>query len=175
LLSLTIQTTCPVTEQEQQQIFGQWLDGHKGLIFKIVRGYGYTAMEQEDLFQEITIQVWRSIPGFRHESSATTWIYRIALNTAIRWSGKEKKHRNMNGEMGNLPEILSSHSTPVDERLNWLYKAIHQLNEIDRSLILLQLDGFSYKEMATVLGISESNVGVKINRIKQQLISQSKK
>lgn len=175
MLSLTIQTTCPVTELEQQQIFNQWLDGHKGLIFKIVRGYGYTPMDQEDLFQEITIQVWRSIPSFRHESSAATWIYRIALNTAIRWSGKQKKHRNMNGEMDNLPEILSSHHMQVNERLNWLYKAIHQLNEIDRSVILLQLDGFSYKEMAAILGISETNVGVKINRIKQQLISLSKK
>lgn len=164
-----------MTDLEQQHIFNLWLDGHKGLIFKIVRGFGYTHMDQQDLFQEITIQVWRSVPTFRHESSVTTWIYRIALNTAIRWTSKEKKRRDLNGNMENLPEILSSHTMPPDERLNWLYKAIHQLNEIDRSLILLQLDGFSYKEMATILGISESNVGVKINRIKQQLISQSKK
>lgn len=163
-----------MTDLEQQHIFNQWLDGHKGLIFKIVRGFSYTPMDQQDLFQEITIQVWRSVPTFRHESAVSTWIYRIALNTAIRWNSKEKKHRDLDSKMENLPGILSTQNLPADERLNWLYKAIHQLNEIDRSLILLQLDGFSYREMATILGISESNVGVKINRIKQQLINQSK-
>lgn len=164
-----------MTDQQHQKIFTEWLDGHKGLIFKIIRAYGDTAEDQEDLFQEIVLQVWRSIPAFRHESAPVTWIYRIALNTAISWIRKEKKHRRLSGDMESSPEILTPADIPDDGRLKWLYTVIHQLDEIDRSLILLQLDGFSYREMASILGISESNVGVKINRIKQQLIAQSKK
>lgn len=164
-----------MTGQEQQYIFKEWLDRHKALIFKIVQAYGRTAMDQDDLFQEISIQIWRSIPTFREESAITTWIYRIALNTAIKWITRERKYRDTNGAMENVPDILSRHNIMVDERLTWLYEAIHQLDEIDRSVTLLLLDGFSYKEIAAILGISESNVGVKINRIKKQLIIQSKK
>ena len=164
-----------MTFQEQGRIFRQWLDQYQTLIFKIVRAYGNTPMDQDDLFQEITIQVWRSIPAFRHESAVTTWIYRIALNTAIRWIGNEQKHRHAKGSLEAMPDILSQHHQHVDEQLTWLYNAIHQLDEIDRSIALLLLDGFSYKEMAAILGITVSNVGVKINRIKKQLIVQSKK
>jgi len=164
-----------VNFQEQGYIFSQWLDQYKALIFKIVRAYGNTPMDQDDLFQEISIQVWRSIPSFRNESAVTTWIYRIALNTAISWVTKERKYRKANGAFDNMPDVLSLPHKPVEEQLTWLYKAIHALDEIDRSLALLLLDGFSYKEMAAILGISVSNVGVKINRIKKQLIVQSKK
>jgi RNA polymerase sigma-70 factor, ECF subfamily len=164
-----------VTVQEQQQIFTQWLHQHKMLIFKIVRAYAGTAMDQDDLFQEITLQIWRSIPAFRQESAVTTWIYRIALNTSIRWVGKERKYHTINKTIENVPEVLSPQNLPSDEQLNWLYAAIHQLDEIDRSVALLLLDGFSYKEMAAILGITISHVGVKINRIKKQLIIQSKK
>jgi RNA polymerase sigma-70 factor (ECF subfamily) len=164
-----------VTFQEQGYIFTEWLDKYKALIFKIVRAYGNTPMDQDDLFQEITIQVWRSIPTFRHESAVTTWIYRIALNTAIRWVTKEKQYRVASDMLENIPDVLSSHAMPADEQLAWLYEAIHALDEIDRSVALLLLDGFSYKEMAAILGITVSNVGVKINRIKKQLIIQSKK
>ena len=164
-----------MTFQEQGYIFNQWIDQHKALIFKIVRAYGNTAMDQDDLFQEISIQVWRSIPAFRNESAVTTWIYRIALNTAISWVTKEHKYRKVKGALHGMPDVLTHPHKPVDEQLTWLYETIHSLDEIDRSLALLLLDGFSYKEMAAILGISVSNVGVKINRIKKQLILQSKK
>src|SRR5262245_23299089 len=78
-----------MAEEGQNLVFESWLDQHKALIFKIVRAYGPTAMDREDLFQEIIIQVWRSIPSFRKESSVTTWLYRIALNTALKWVRKE--------------------------------------------------------------------------------------
>ncbi|MBO9202063.1 MULTISPECIES: RNA polymerase sigma factor [Niastella] len=164
-----------MTEREHQHIFTEWLHQYKGLIFKIVQAYGYTPMDREDLFQEITIQVWRSIPTFRQESAISTWIYRIALNTAISWVSKEKKYRDTNNTVENLPDILLQHHKLIDERMIWLYKTIRQLDEIDRSIILLLLDGYSYKEMAAILGITETNVGVKINRIKKQLIIHSKK
>ncbi|GAB3950518.1 RNA polymerase sigma factor [Spirosoma harenae] len=163
-----------MSELEQNHLFDKWLAQYKALLFKVVRSYARTAMDQDDLFQEIIIQVWYSIPSFRQQSSDTTWIYSIALNTAIKWVNKERKHTQANQSLDHLQSILSESVSQLDDRLTWLYEEIHKLDEIDRSLCLLLLDGFSYKEMATILGISESNVGVKINRIKKQLITKSK-
>ena len=163
-----------MTEKEQQHIFGNWLGLHKGLIIKIVRSYAPTAVDQDDLFQEIIIQIWHSIPSFRQESAVTTWLYRISLNTAIKWTRKERKHYQTE-TLENVHHLLQESKFQVDERLTWLYEEINKLDEIDRSITLLLLEGFNYKEMATILGITESNVGVKINRIKKQLIIKSKK
>jgi RNA polymerase sigma-70 factor (ECF subfamily) len=160
-----------VTEKDQLDILEEWLKLHKGLLFKVVRAY--TKTDHDDLFQEIIIQVWRSIPSFRQESSVTTWLYRIALNTAIKWTKKEKKYTGAE-TLENVQHLLQENSIQIDERLNWLYEEIYKLDEIDRSVSLLLLEGFSYKEMSAILGISESNVGVKINRIKKQLIAKSK-
>ena len=146
----------------------------KGLFFKVVRAYAFTPQDQEDLFQEIATQVWRSIPGFRGEAAVTTWIYRVALNAAITWTHKERKHRAGKQDLdGAEPPILQT-SPAADPRVEWLYEQIRQLSEIDRSLTLLLLDGFSYKEMAAMLGITENYVGVKINRIKAHLTSKSR-
>jgi RNA polymerase sigma-70 factor (ECF subfamily) len=77
-------------ESEQQNIFESWLSQHQGLLFKVVRAYAPTLSGQDDLFQEILLQVWRSIPSFRQESAVTTWLYRIALNTALKWTKIKK-------------------------------------------------------------------------------------
>lgn len=159
-------------DSDQRDVFKQWLDSHSPLLFKIARAYALTADDRDDLFQEISLQVWRSIPNFRHESAVTTWLYRIALNTALRWKSHEKKRVT---EDLTLMPVLQAESRPDNERLDWLYDEINRLNEIDRSLCLLLLDDFSYKDMADMLGISESNVAIKIHRIKKYLIEQSKK
>ena len=143
------------------------------MIFKLVRAYADNPLDQDDLFQEIAIQIWHSVPSFRQESSLTTWIYRIGLNTAIKWTTRKK--RNPTAAIEHAQHVLHESRIEPEERLTWLYKEIHKLDAIDRSLTLLLLEGFSYKEMAGILGISESNVGVKINRIKKQLIAKSKK
>ena len=163
-----------VTEVQQQQIFKNWLDQHKGIIFKVVRAYALTPMDRDDLFQEISIQVWNSIRTFRQESTVTTWLYRISLNTAIKWIKKERKNYSAES-IDNARHILQDNSIHMDDRLTWLYEEIYKLDEIDRSITLLLMDNFSYKEMAAILGITESNVGVKINRLKKHLISKSKK
>ncbi len=161
-----------MTEKQRQEILEEWLRLHKGIIFKIVRAY--TISDHDDLFQEIMVQVWRSIPSFRKECAVSTWLYRIALNTAIRWVKKEKKHSDTRS-LDQVQHLLQEDTLTNEERLNWLYTEIHKLDKIDRSLVLLLLEGFSYKEMSAILGIGESNVGVKINRIKKQLIAKSKK
>src|ERR1700759_2016057 len=121
----------------------EWLKLHKGLIFKVVRAF--TITDHDDLFQEIIIQVWRSIPAFRQEASVTTWLYRIALNTAIKWNKKEKKYAGAE-TLDNVQHLLQENRTQIDQRLTWLYEEIHKLDEIDRSVTLLILEGFSYKE-----------------------------
>lgn len=162
-----------MTADEQQQVFNNWLKQYQGLIFKVVRAYTTEVVDRDDLFQEICLQLWRSIPGFQGKSAASTWIYRIALRTAITWQKKERKERSRNEQYASQQPILHTPPEP-DDRLDWLFKEINQLDQVDRSLALLLLDGLSYKEIAEVLGISESNVGVKIYRVKQRLMRRAK-
>lgn len=164
-----------MTESEHRNIFNEWLDQYKGLLFKIIRAYAFDQEDREDLFQEISIQVWKSIPNFKHQSAISTWIYRVSLNTALVWKRKTTRHKDGRQSVAAMENILHSGSEPKDERLEWLYSKISKLNEIDRSITLLMLDGFSYSDMAEILGISESNIGVKIYRIKKHLTSESKK
>ena len=160
-------------EKTQKQIFDDWISQHKGIMFKIIRAYAFTPNDADDLFQEISLQVWRSIPEFRGESKPSTWIYRVALYTATVWVRKEKTQPPTQ-PLADVEHALTVTNRPRDERSEWLYQQIGQLEPIDRSVCLLLLDGFSYKEMAEILGISESNVGVKVHRIKQYLIERSK-
>ena len=163
-----------MSEKEQQEIFERWLGQYKAMIFKIVRAYAWTVMDRDDLFQEIIVHVWHSIPTFRNESSPSTWIYRISMNTSIKWLRKEKKEAEALGSHEYKAQVLVENTTTVDERLGWLYKEIYSLNEVDRCITILLLDGLSYKEMADIVGITESNIGVKINRIKKYLVTKSK-
>ncbi|MEQ6166531.1 RNA polymerase sigma factor [Ekhidna sp. MALMAid0563] len=161
-------------ESEQRQIFTEWLGEYRALLFKVIRAYAFTTDDQNDLFQDVCLQMYRSIPNFKGSSAVSTWLYRISLNTAIKWSTKEKKHLDGHQEVDKVGHILEAKDEPTDERIAWLYDQITQFNEIDRSLTLLLLDGYSYKEMSKMMGISESNIGVKIHRIKKQLVNNSK-
>ena len=162
-------------ESEQTGIFDEWLARHRGLLFKVVRAYAFTSHDQDDLFQEIATHVWNSIPRFRAESAVTTWLYRVAFNTAHAWSRKEQRHRRRTESLNGADPTLTETPRARDHRLGWLYEQIAQLDHVDRSLTLLLLDGFSYREMAETLGITESNVGVKINRIKAHLTQLTQK
>jgi len=164
-----------VTDKEQNDILEQWLAQYKSLIFKIVRSYAFTAMDREDLFQEISLQVWRSVPSFRGECAVTTWLYRVSLNTAIRFSQRERKRSENRADLNDSHQILLEADAHHDQRLEWLYGEISKLNAIDKSITLLMLEDFSYREMASIVGITETNIGVRINRIKKLLIEKSKK
>ena len=155
---------------ERDLIFGEWLAVHRGILFKVVHAYAFEHADRQDLFQEIAIQVWRSVDAFRGESSVPTWMYRVALNTAIAWTRKEDRHQRGKQPLDLVEGLLTtSASSAPDPRVEWLYRQIAQLKAVDRSVALLLLDGFSYKEIAAIVGITESNVGVKINRIKSAL------
>ena len=156
-------------DKERDEIFGDWLDAHKGILFKVVHAYAFTQADREDLFQEIALQVWCSVDAFRGESAVATWLYRVALNTAIAWNRKESGTSTARSRSRQPTALLETALPRRDPRLDWLYAQIAQLDEVDRSLALLMLDGFSYREMASILGITENYVGVKINRIKMAL------
>ena len=157
-------------DSERDRIFDEWLAGHKGILFKVVHAYAFEHADRQDLFQEIAIQVWRSVAAFRGESSVPTWMYRVALNTALAWTRKEGRHQRGKEQLEEVEGLLTTASSQTrDPRVEWLYQQIAQLKEVDRSVALLLLDGFSYKEIASVVGLTESNVGVKINRIKSAL------
>lgn len=157
-------------DSERDRIFGEWLTGHQGILFKVVHAYAFEHADRQDLFQEITIQVWRSVDAFRGDSSVPTWMYRVALNTALAWTRKEGKHQRGKEPFEGLEDLLTTASSAQrDPRVEWLYQQIAQLKDVDRSVALLLLDGFSYKEIAAIVGLTESNVGVKINRIKSAL------
>ncbi|MGC3943110.1 MAG: RNA polymerase sigma factor [Chryseolinea sp.] len=160
-------------EEDRKRIFHSWLEHHRGLIFKIVRTYADTAMDREDLFQEISVQLWKSISSFKGESKETTWIYRVAINTAIRWLHVEKRRNTV--DIRDADMVLRETESAADQQLAWLYDEIAKLDDVDRSLALMLLEDFSYKEMSVIVGISESNVGVRIHRIKKHLISKSSK
>lgn len=161
-------------ESKQRIIFDEWISDHRGLLFKVIRAYARHRADEEDLFQDICFQLYRSIPNFQGKSAVSTWMYRIALNTAIKWSTKERKHVDGHQDIEKAYHLLEAKADIQDEKLKWLYQQIQKLDEVDRSLSLLLLEGYSYREMAEILGISESNIGVKIHRIKKQLVSNAK-
>ena len=101
-----------------------------------------------------------------------TWMYRIALNAAISWTRKQDRHHRGKQPLEIVDGLLAASATEVDPRVEWLYRQIAQLKDVDRSVALLMLDGFAYKDIAVIAGISEGNVAVKINRIKAALTAQ---
>jgi RNA polymerase sigma-70 factor (ECF subfamily) len=157
-------------DSERDRIFGEWLTAHKGILFKVVHAYAFEHADRQDLFQEVAVQVWRSVDAFRGESSVPTWMYRVALNTAMTWTRKQSRHQRREQPLEVAEDLLiTMPAKGRDPRVEWLYHQISQLKDVDRSVALLLLDGFSYKEIAAVTGLTESNVGVKINRIKSAL------
>lgn len=145
------------------------INQHQRLVHKVCNLYGETADERKDLFQEIVLQLWRSYNTFRGEAKFSTWMYRIALNTAI--SGWRRSTRRPVYE-----EIREHHynvSEPVDrekeEQVQALYRAIRQLSEIDRAIVLLALEDVLYEDIAVTVGLSQNNVRVRMLRIREKL------
>jgi RNA polymerase sigma factor (sigma-70 family) len=150
--------------------FMDLVNDHRALIFKVCHLYCQDAANRNDLFQEIVLQLWKSYPSFRKQSAGSTWIYRVALNTAISNFRKQQKSPGSASleEMGfDIPDI---HTSAVQqEQVDALHAAIQQLSEIEKAIILLYLDEKSYEEISTIMGITLSNVGVRLNRIKHKL------
>ena len=151
-----------------QEEFVRQVQTNQGIIQKICRLYGQTQPDREDLFQEVVVQLWKALPKFRGESKFSTWMYRVALNTAI--SDFRKRKRSLPVSETEAVEITSElNEDHKEEKLDSLYAAISRLPEIDKAIVMLYLEDRSYEEMEEILGINTNNLRVKMNRIKEKL------
>lgn len=140
-----------------------------GIIVKICRAYTNSQEDFEDYYQEVCLQIWRSKENFKDQSKWSTWVYRITLNVCLTLL-KKTKNNGQSFVSDSLPDVITEDSKAFsDESLNELYKAIRQLSEIDRGVILLYLEERTYQEIAEVMGTNQNNIGVRIKRIKQRL------
>jgi len=157
-------------EAHLEQIFVKQLKENQNLIHEVCRIYAVSDEEHQDLFQEITIQLWKAFPQFRGEAKFTTWAYRIALNTAITLFRKKKRNIETTEFNSTTHKIdFEEYNYEEEEQLKLLYKAIHQLGDIEKALVFLYLEDKDYKEISETLGISEVNARVKMNRVKTKL------
>jgi RNA polymerase sigma-70 factor, ECF subfamily len=165
-----------MADDSLETVFKTWLDQHGAIVLKVARAYTHSDEDRQDLAQEILLQVWRSAPRFEGRASASTWVYRVALNTALGWRRKERRrqaHQRPLREVREPPTAGLDGAGQLSERemVERLYAAIGQLPRADVALVLLYLDGLNYRQMAEVLGISETNVGVRLNRAKKALLA----
>jgi RNA polymerase sigma-70 factor, ECF subfamily len=158
-----------VSNKPVQDRFLALLDQHRGIVHKVAGSYARTPADREDLAQEIVSQLWRSFPRYDERYRFSTWMYRIALNTAISAYRSESVRGRYLVAADEQALQVATPADAEDERLQELYRMIQALSEMDRALVILYLDGNRYDAIAEVLGISESNVGTRLNRIKTRL------
>lgn len=161
-----------MTAADHDALFARWMRDHIAILHHVVHAFA-VGDDRHDLMQEIMIGLWRAVPAFRGDSQPSTFIYRVAHNTALLWHRGVRKHRQHVAVAGDIdwmvrPEAGRSRSdTPA--RLEAVYTALHSLPAVDRSLVLLSLDGLSYHEIAEIHGLSESNVGARLTRARHRL------
>lgn len=153
-----------------QKDFLSMLSSYQGIIHKVNLIYFKSELDKQDNFQEIVYQLWRSFPALKNRDKLASWIYSIAINTSISKIRKDSKLDFYES----VPDLLVVEQHESDENMNYrkLIDELHKLNKIDKSIMLLYLENFSYEEIADIVGISASNVGVKIHRLKNQLQKQ---
>ena len=151
------------------EFYQEYIESNRAIIYKICRAYAANDEEFQDYFQEVCLQLWKARDNFNHQSKLSTWIYRVTLNVCLTLVRNNSKNPSK-------VEIQDYHLTGDPEegsekkaRLDLLYRSIRKLKEVDRGIILLYLEEKSYEEMADITGMSVSNIGVKVNRIKNQL------
>lgn len=157
---------------EQNVRFAEWARTYDAILWKIARSYA-PAGEHEALHQDLLIALWRAAPLYRDEAKPSTFIYRVALNSAMNWSRGETRRRQRHvplDEKSVREPTVESGAGEHERQVEQLYAALAALTESERSIALLYLDELSYREIAEVLGITESNVGVRLNRVKKRLM-----
>lgn len=156
--------------KELEHSFVNELEENQNIVHKICRLYTNSNDAHNDLFQEITIQLWKAYPKFRGDSKFSTWMYRVALNTAITLYRKSKRSiKTQDFEAVSFKIKSEVYDDTVEKQLKLMYSAVKTLNDIDKALVFLYLEDKNYKEISETLGISEVNARVKMNRIKQKL------
>ncbi|MCL4179707.1 MAG: RNA polymerase sigma factor [Verrucomicrobia bacterium] len=158
----------------EEQRFLDLISGNRPRILKVCRVYAWNVADRDDLYQEILFQIWRALPGLKQDIHANTWLYRIAINTSISFVRKRAARGGPavpldHEQLTHHIESRQTHDDGAEEQLARLYDAIAQLNEVEKALVTLFLEDCSYEQMAEVLGLGASNVGVMLHRAKRKL------
>lgn len=153
----------------KQQEFLNLIDSHKGILHKVSRMYMDNDEDQNDLIQEIVLQLWHSYERFEGNSKFSTWMYRVSVNTALTFFKKEKKKADHHTFLENIDRVDDEQSSEKETQLELFYKAVQELNKVEKALIFLFLEGQNHKEIGENLGITEGNARVKLNRTKDKL------
>lgn len=164
--------TTPADERK----FLELANENRNKILRVCRAYSWNPVDQDDLYQEILFQIWRSLPGLKEKQFANTWLYRVAINTAISFVRKRASRSDRivyveNASLTRAIESQQANEERNDERIANLYAAIFKLDPIEKALVTLFLEDLTYEQMAEVTGISASNVGVMLHRAKKKLSS----
>lgn len=164
-----------VTHDEQNACFQEWLGRHAAVLHHVANGFA-EGVDRHDLLQELMLAVWRAVPAFQGGAQASTFIYRVAHNAALTWRRTRTNYRRRIDHLETLavaaepaPSALHDDDAREREGLEHVYAAIRKLPPLDRSIVLLHLDGQAYAQIAEIHGLTESNVGVRLNRLKQKL------
>lgn len=160
-----------MTNDKLSEQFLRVFEDNTGIIIKIARAFTSTSHDREDLINDIALELWKSFERFKGDSKISTWIYRVAINVSMNYKRKKKKDSFFSflddfKKVDSLPWLTEQDSSSESEIL---YNCIDELNEINKAIILLYLDGNSHDEISEILGISKTNVGTRIGRIKEQI------
>ena len=157
-----------------EKAFITLVNQNQKIIYKVCNLYMDQRSDREDLFQEITLQAWKAYGSFRGDAKFSTWLYRVALNTAITFFRKEKR-KPVIYSTDMVPEQEDEQGDPLAEQVKAMYAAIGDLSKIDKAIVMLYLEDYNYNEIGEMMGITANNVAVKMNRIKARLKEETKK
>jgi len=150
--------------------FSTMVSQNQGIIHKVCRLYRDTPEDREDLFQDIVYHLWRSYPTFKGEAKMSTWIYKIALSAAVlEFRSPKEKFRRQHLPLTAIEATAAFHDAPREERISRLYSVIATFDPLEKAVVTLYLEEYSYEEIAGIVGITRNHVGVKLNRIKSKL------
>jgi RNA polymerase sigma-70 factor, ECF subfamily len=159
-----------MTDNRQREQFLDILERNIGIILKIARAYTKTVPDKEDLINDITLELWKSYGRFNGDSKVSTWIYRVALNTSMNYKRRREKDKLLFLDDLKQPDGLNWLVDNNDQsQFEILYQCIDELNRLNKAIILLYLDGNSHDEISEITGISKTNVGTRISRIKEEI------
>lgn len=155
----------------QEKEFVEVIQDNEGILYKMTRLYANNKEDQKDLYQDIVYQLWKAFNTFRGDAKLSTWIYRIALNTALLYL-KNKKRKGYNTSLDGIVLINENYDPVLEGRLKILYAHIREFGEVDKGIVFLFLEGKKYEEISDITGMSTSNIGTRMARIKEKLNKQ---
>lgn len=158
-----------MTDKLLKEQFVEIFETNIGIIYKISKAYTRTASDRDDLINDIALELWKAFPKFKGHSRISTWIYRIALNTSMNYKRKQKNELTLFSDLKQIENVSSLIDNEDSSKIDLLYSCIEDLDEINKAIIILYLDNNSHDEISEITGISKTNVGTRISRIKEQL------